>query len=78
MTRPRASYHTIIFAPDTLDPDDGPTVEVRESGFAGQGTQTTLPVDEPEAVLYDHRERPISFSHPRPLPRPIGFRAHPR
>jgi len=74
VSRARGSYHTIIFAPDTLG-DDGPTVQLREGSYAGLGTQTTLPVADPEPVLFDAAGRGIYFENPRPASRPIGFRA---
>lgn len=67
------SYHTIIFAPDTLDPDGGPTVQMPGHELPGLGTQTTLPVDEPTAVLYDDKDQPIYFENPTPRKRRIGF-----
>lgn len=70
--RPRGAYHTIIFAPDVYG-DDGPQVVMPDRGVPGIGAQSTLPVAEPEPVLYDHRDEAIYFANPYPQKRPIGF-----
>ena len=61
------AWRTIIFAPDA----EGQLVEVPDKGLPPLGTQTTLPVQEAQPILYDHRERPIY--EPRPS-KAIGFR----
>lgn len=71
--RTRGGYHTIIFAPDTLG-DDGPSVEIRGGGYAGLGTQSTLPLPDPEPVLFNAAGEGIYFQNPRPSKRSIGFR----
>lgn len=67
------SYHTIIFAPDTLS-DEGPMVEVRGEGVGSVGTQTTLPILAREVIIYGSRGEELFFANPTPTKRIVGFR----
>ena len=67
------SYHTIIFAPDTLHPDEGPMVQMPGNGLPPADYQSTLPVPESNAVLFDAKGNGIYFDHLVPKRRRIGF-----